>query len=123
MANSAIGFILVTAADIVQVSGRQQDIHVNPFGGSNAFTQPANPEGVIPFVAAPGTKKVIVGQLLYSVEHNVLIRIRLIRHKQKTEEPFRGSRFISDFRAWTKLGPFNLSQSPQSTQRKIKKTL
>jgi len=34
---------------------------------------------VIPFVATPCTLEVLVGQLLYGVEHNVLIRIRLMR--------------------------------------------
>ena len=72
MANSTIGFILITSTDIVQVSGRQQHIHVSPFDGSDAFTQPVNPEGVIPFVAAPGTLEVFVSQLFYGVKHGVL---------------------------------------------------
>jgi hypothetical protein len=74
MANGTIGFILVTAADVVEVSGRQHHIHVNPFCGSNVFTQPANPEGMIPFVAAPDTLEMFVGQLFYGVEHGILIR-------------------------------------------------
>jgi hypothetical protein len=97
MANGTIGFILITATDIVKVSGCQQHIHVNPFDNSNVITQPANPEGVIPFVAVSGTLEVSVSQFFYGVEHAVLIRIRLMREKQKSEEPFRGSGFISYF--------------------------
>jgi hypothetical protein len=74
MANGANGFILITAADIMEVSGRQQHIHVDPLGDSNVFTQPVNPEGVIPFVAAPGALEVLVSQLFYDVEHRVLFR-------------------------------------------------
>jgi hypothetical protein len=60
MAQDTFGFILVTAPNIVKVSGRQQHIHVNPFGDSNVFTQPVNPEGVIPFVTAPTILEVFV---------------------------------------------------------------
>jgi hypothetical protein len=76
MAQSTPGFILITASDIVEVSGRQEHIHVSPFGDSDVFTQPANPEGVIPFVATPDTLKVFVGVLFYDIEHGVLIRAR-----------------------------------------------
>ena len=76
MANGTIGFILIAAADIVQVSGRQEHIHVNPFDDANVFTQPVNPQGVIPFVAAPGTLEVFASQLFYGVKHGVSIQIR-----------------------------------------------
>jgi hypothetical protein len=77
MAQDTFGFILVTAPNIVKVSGRQQHIHVNPFDGSNAFTQPVNPEGVIPSVAAPTILQVFVSYLFYGVEHGILIQINL----------------------------------------------
>jgi hypothetical protein len=73
MAQGTFGFILITAPDIVKVCGRQQYIHVNPFDGSDVFTQPVNPEGVIPSVATPTILQVLVGYLFYGVEHGVLI--------------------------------------------------
>jgi len=69
MANATIGIILITSADIVQVGCNQQHIHVHPFGVSNAFTQAANPQGVVPVVTAPGASKVFMSQLFYRVEH------------------------------------------------------
>jgi hypothetical protein len=76
MAQGSFGFILITASAIVKVSGRQEHIHVNPFGDPYVFTQPVNPEGVIPFVAAPNTLEMFVRMLFYDVEHGLSNRAR-----------------------------------------------
>ena len=69
MAHGPVGFILETAADVMQVSRHQQNVHIHSFDGADAFTQPANPKGVLPVVAASGTLKVWARHLFYCGQH------------------------------------------------------
>jgi len=52
----------------MQVGCRQHHCHVHPFDRSDAPAQTANPQGVIPVMAAPGPVKVFTGLVPHSVE-------------------------------------------------------
>ncbi len=69
MTNSAPGAVLMAAGDIMQVGGHQQYVHIRPFGISNAFTQPADPECMVPVMTAPGTLKISEGHSFCGIEH------------------------------------------------------
>jgi hypothetical protein len=69
VANGAVGIVLVTPGDIVQISCRQQHVHFYAFDGPDTVAQPVNPERVIPVVTAAGILKIGVGHSPYRVEH------------------------------------------------------
>jgi hypothetical protein len=56
------GFVLVTAADVVQVSRREKHRHIRSFPGADMAAEPNHPQGVLPIVAAPGIFELLAGK-------------------------------------------------------------